>query len=333
MVALSLMKKKKQLFEPKQTVDVRDSPAQKLPPKSPSNPSQSPPNQTTDTKITFPSSRGGTTEVSIGNERFPMTPEEYLAYQNKQGGLVTQNVTNAQTAQVKARLANAGDVQALKRISQQSELKKYINDQLRNGKTITEVANNIESGNLLTPEEIQNLTPPASQPIKQNGFQESLNTFANPNSDFGQTYGAALSGIVSAPEAIPGAQQYVTGSKQNAAQIIDFFTSALSSRKGVDVIKAEATFNDASNVIDRDIELVKTDWKSVSSALGDIEQAESAINRLKETTKGLSKENLRYWADNGAEIDAQIRREERQLQTQKAQLIAEYQRSRFGLNG
>jgi len=106
----------------------------------------------------------------------------------------------------------------------------------------------------------------------------------------------------------------------SAAQVYDLFKSSLSASKSTDVKKAEASFIDATNILQQNVALVKTGQKSYIDAERDMKLAESSINDLERTTRGLGRLNLRYWLDNGREIEAQILREKTTLQNIRIEL-------------
>jgi hypothetical protein len=134
---------------------------------------------------------------------------------------------------------------------------------------------------------------------------------------------------VSLPQPVEDIQQKVAEGTQvtlkTAAQIFDTIQSALFASKSTGVKKAEAAFTDASFIIDKDIALVKAGQKPYSEASRDFQLAEDSINSLESETKGLGKINLRYWLDNGAELQAQILREKRIMDNQRIELRNAYQ--------
>jgi hypothetical protein len=107
-----------------------------------------------------------------------------------------------------------------------------------------------------------------------------------------------------------------------AAEIYDSIISSVLSKKSTRVIQAEGSFADASAAITKNIEMVKTGAIEPSQVLRDFERATAAINRLERTTKGLGQVNLRYWIDNGAELEASIANEKAIIENQRDDLLA-----------
>jgi hypothetical protein len=122
------------------------------------------------------------------------------------------------------------------------------------------------------------------------------------------------------------------------ARIYDTIKSSLSAGKSTGVKKAEAAFTDARFILSNDVNMVKAGQKDYIDAYNDFQLAEDSITSLEAEKKGLGKLNLRYWLDNGQEIEAQILREKANLAQLKIQLEAARQtaalnqaKARYGL--
>ncbi len=111
-----------------------------------------------------------------------------------------------------------------------------------------------------------------------------------------------------------------------AANLISSLSSILPSdfqiaaKKSPQVQQAESTFIDASNVINQDIEMVRLGQKNPADVLADIDAASRAVNTLGNQVKGTGKLQLRYWIDEGREIEASVLREQRILENQLVEL-------------
>lgn len=106
------------------------------------------------------------------------------------------------------------------------------------------------------------------------------------------------------------------------AQLADIVRTGISGKKTTRVQQAEQTFADASALISNDIELVKNGVKPYTEVKREFERARAAITSLESTTKGIGTVNLRYWLDNGRELEAQIAREKELLESLSLELEA-----------
>lgn len=115
-------------------------------------------------------------------------------------------------------------------------------------------------------------------------------------------------------------------SLEMGANIIESFGSFLpeflqfGTKKSVGVTKAEAMFADNSVVLDKQIQAYQQGLIPRSVVDQSIRQSEKAIIELERQTKGLGQANLRFWLDQGREIEAQIQRELVALEMQKQML-------------
>ena len=95
-----------------------------------------------------------------------------------------------------------------------------------------------------------------------------------------------------------------------AAQIYDAIDKVFRTNKKPAIVqKAEASFADATKVIELDIAAVKAGVKSPSDADRDFVIAALAINRLEETQHGINKINVNDFLDGGAEKETTIKTE------------------------
>lgn len=108
---------------------------------------------------------------------------------------------------------------------------------------------------------------------------------------------------------------------QTGAELMDAIRVGVTSGKPTRIKQAEASFADAARITDENIELVRTNQISGTSAWRDMDASIAALVRLEATTVGLGKANSRYWIDNGAELEAQILLERQILQIQRLKLI------------
>jgi hypothetical protein len=109
--------------------------------------------------------------------------------------------------------------------------------------------------------------------------------------------------------------------KRDVAEIIDKLRVGITGKKPLNIQKAEQSFNDAAQILSDDLKLVELGLKDYSEVYGNIKRAESAIARLERENKGISRENVRYWADDGAELATQIEMEKSRINTFKERLV------------
>jgi hypothetical protein len=89
----------------------------------------------------------------------------------------------------------------------------------------------------------------------------------------------------------------------------DVIRTAITGKKPLGVQQAENTFNEATGVISKNIEAVKLNPLLYYEAKRDFDRAEAAIIRLESNNKKEGQLSLRYWRDNGAELEATIANE------------------------
>lgn len=106
------------------------------------------------------------------------------------------------------------------------------------------------------------------------------------------------------------------------ANFIESFSSflpeflQLGTKKSVGVIKAEGVFADNKEILDTQISLYQQGAIPRETVQASLDAATDSIIQLQKETKGLGQANLRFWLDNGREIEAQIERELTTLQNQ-----------------
>jgi hypothetical protein len=97
--------------------------------------------------------------------------------------------------------------------------------------------------------------------------------------------------------------------KKSIAQIYDALYSSVTRKEPLTVAKSKQTFAEVTGAIQQNIANVQNGVGDYVEARRDFDTALASLNELESTTKGLGKENLNYWIDNGAEIEATIIRE------------------------
>lgn len=121
-----------------------------------------------------------------------------------------------------------------------------------------------------------------------------------------------------------GATEFIS----TAAEVYDAMVSMVKGRKTLKTQKAEASFTDATAILQQDLEMVRSGQMSAIDASRDLEEAAAAINRLESSAKGIGKDNLRWFIDQGKEIETQIIREKRILENLRLELINAQQEAR-----
>lgn len=226
-----------------------------------------------------------TVDYTVGGKTFKLSPEEYNNILKSTGG--NQNLPAAASAKT-------AEILGYERLPQQERLLRQ------------ELAKGVPSGQIIqapiipTLEEMEKNIPVKMKPgMKQ--IIPGVETTGSLKKDIG----------IAAPVIA-----------QTAAEIYDTFEKSLfGARKSGRVQKAETEFTDATNIIKQNIEMVKAGNKDYTDALRDFENALGAISRLERTTKGLGKINLRYWLDNGKELETSILNEKTILENLRAELI------------
>lgn len=118
-------------------------------------------------------------------------------------------------------------------------------------------------------------------------------------------------------------QSYFEGVKEGAATIIpgivDVIRTAFTMKQSTKAIAQINEFTDLSATMDDEIEMVKN-GKDPTSALIAMDMLASALIRLEETEVTTGRINLRYWLDNGKELQSQIKKEQTILEQKRDKL-------------
>jgi len=93
---------------------------------------------------------------------------------------------------------------------------------------------------------------------------------------------------------------------KEVAGIIDFLRVAIKGGKPIEVQQAESSLNDAMVQVGREIDLVKSGARAARDAKTTFLLVQNSISRLEASQKGFGKLNVRYWSDEGKEVEAQI---------------------------
>lgn len=104
------------------------------------------------------------------------------------------------------------------------------------------------------------------------------------------------------------------------ALAIDTIRSGITGKKPLKQQQAETIFSDTTNALNQDIEGVKMGGDP-TQAIRNLELAAASLNRLERSSKAEGKLNLRYWVDNGRELDAQIALEKSILERMRNELV------------
>lgn len=118
--------------------------------------------------------------------------------------------------------------------------------------------------------------------------------------------------------------QSVVINKQRIANFADFARTAISGKKPLRVQQAEGALNDVIQTLSDDVALAKQGLLRPTDARQDLIRAQGAVQALEDSQKGIGKENLRYWSDNGAEVQAMIINAKREIENLQLELNAVY---------
>jgi hypothetical protein len=161
--------------------------------------------------------------------------------------------------------------------------------------------------------EIQAVEAGGLEEIKKQQFQEGINiptlnrlNIENEQKDLRGTALGETLGIVAPP----------------LAQLSNFLPEFMKfgSKKSLRVQKAEQAFTDWDNALGNNIDGYLKGQVSQAEIQRTFDNAQSAIEQLHRETKGKGQVDLRFWVDQGAEIEAQVERQIAQLNSRKAQL-------------
>lgn len=128
-------------------------------------------------------------------------------------------------------------------------------------------------------------------------------------------------GIEDVPSGRLSFQEAALGGISSSAKIYDAVYSAVLNKKPLSVSTYETSFTDASNVLARDIELVRAGLKSPVEAQRNYQQALISINKLEEVSHNRGMVNLRYWITDGFELETSIAQEKALLESQRIALL------------
>jgi len=141
---------------------------------------------------------------------------------------------------------------------------------------------------------------------------------------------ADLGGSLLNPTAEVGAarrQQFLgtadkgVATKQVLAGLVDQFRIGIGGKKPLNVQQAENTLTDAQAILTADVAMVASGQKTLAEVQSNLDFAIESINRLEITQRGLGQQNLRYWSDNGREIEAELIRKRNDLRNLRLELI------------
>ena len=91
-----------------------------------------------------------------------------------------------------------------------------------------------------------------------------------------------------------------------AADLIDVLRVGITGKKPLKVSMTEDTLNSALSQIGVDIDLVKSGLKNPRDVSASIILADESLSALRDSQKGLGMLNVRYWTDEGANIETEI---------------------------
>jgi len=94
---------------------------------------------------------------------------------------------------------------------------------------------------------------------------------------------------------------------RNLANTYDWIISSISRKKPLTQVQAEDTFNSLKFSLNDDIELYKTGMLDDMQIETNFQLAAEAIIRLENFQKEFTSKNLKYFTDDGASVDAQLR--------------------------
>ena len=227
-------------------------------------------------------------DYTVGGKTTRLTPAEYQALGGQGGGTSTQAVKDI-LYQTKVERATAGLAYDT-RFAQDVKAKQ------------------IEQNPLEAPKLLE-------KPIEGQVAQEQILTEL--------PGGGKLGGAIENLAEIKGVKPTLGFTANLIASLSSFLPETLQfgTKKSINVQKAESTFTDLSSAIDTNINLVRSGQLPMTTVLKDMEQAIVAVAQLESQTKGTGKANLRYWLDQGREIEAQVAREKAILERQRLQLL------------
>ena len=248
--------------------------------------------------------KDGTVDVQFkGGAPEKLTKEEYNVFNLKGKGMQTEKTQRLAQKQkeVEADIALRADIE--RKQTREAAIERFIAEQPQ-----AEI-----------PEEVRQPTAEEQPQETQTKFQQQnqaiVQGFQNPVESFKESAAAVAGGVLS-----------------TIASAADILRTAITGKKPLAVQQAEATFTDSAAVINRNIQAVKTNPALYVEAKKDFIRAQEAINRLESNTKREGLLSLRYWRDNGAELEASIANEKAILADLERELeLARIQGTRFQL--
>ncbi len=131
---------------------------------------------------------------------------------------------------------------------------------------------------------------------------------------------------MSPTERIPMA---IAGTKAQVANFVDFVRVGVTGKKPLKVSQAEASLTDGLSAVNQNIKAVREGILDYHEAIDSLERTAAAINRLERSQKGLGKENLRYWSDEGKEVEAEIINAKERIDQMRTELLVAAQEGRL----
>ena len=133
--------------------------------------------------------------------------------------------------------------------------------------------------------------------------------------------GASMQEVMDKTRIERGVQEGLPLGIKTAAEIINGVTAVIAGKKTARVQVAEENLNTALNVINKNIDLVRTGAKPSYEAFHDFNLAKESINDLERTNKGLGKINLRYWLSGGKETEIAVLQAKTTLENLRLELL------------
>jgi hypothetical protein len=123
---------------------------------------------------------------------------------------------------------------------------------------------------------------------------------------------------------VPVVGRFLSKTAQGISALSSFLPEFLQfgTKKSAIVTQAEQTFSNIISGLNQDVSAVSAGTISSADVQRDIDMAISSIAKLEQQAHGLGRANLRYWLDQGREIETQAKYELRALQEVQNKLIA-----------
>lgn len=236
----------------------------------------------------------GRVVYGVGGNTYDLSAKEYQAVLNKGGGLVTPQVESLRETEARERIA----ADTRRNVAVADVQKQTLNEQ--------------KTG--LIPSELQ--TPIEQQTAAAN----SRNIEQEQKSGISENVGGFIDEVTKpklVKDILGGLAKIVSSASSILPDMLQVGT-----KKTTPITQAENTFNELTATISNDIELAKMGLADPNKTLKDINLAIEAISRLEAQTRGLGKANLRYWIDEGKELESSIMNEKSSLEGQRIQILA-----------